>query len=218
LRFDALDRAGELLGELALAPAGKALAAADEERRGEEPAGGDGMSGQHEELEGTRALRVKQLGERILSIMYDTLSPDGTIRVRWDEFEPRMSIWLQNPIVVRTRDDVVVAAFPSSWTGSVVEWPASGRVTFELLNYPRGDIRTRVTVDVELERCFAEGAERPAREVDALLDTLLARAIGPLVLRPDGACPFCANATAIVPQGVGRVRCVICERIYPARA
>ena len=150
--------------------------------------------------------------------MDDTLSPDGTIRVRWDEFEPRMSIWLQNPIVVRRRDDAVVAVFPSSWTGSVVEWPAPGRVTFELMNYPRGDIRTRVTVDVELERCFAVGAERPAREVEALLEDLLARAIGPLVLRPDGACPFCANATGIIPHGAGRVKCVICERIYPARA
>jgi hypothetical protein len=150
--------------------------------------------------------------------MMDTLSHDGAIRVRWNEFEPRMSIWLQNPIVIRTRDDAVVAVFPSSWTASIVEWPGPGLVTFELMNYPRGDIRVRVAVDVELERCFAEGAERPGREVDALLEALLARAIGPLVLRPDGACPFCANATAIVPHGVGSVRCVICERIYPARA
>lgn len=148
----------------------------------------------------------------------DALSPDATIRVGWNEFEPRMSIWLQNPIVTRARDEAVIAVFPSSWTGTIVEWPGPGRVTFELMNYPRGDILVRVTVDVELERCFADGAERPAREVDALLDALLTRAIGPLVLRADGACPFCANATAIIPHDVGRVTCVICERVYPARA
>ena len=126
-----------------------------------------------------------------------------------------MSIWLQNPIVTRSRDDAVVAVFPSNWTATIVGWPGPGRVTFELMNYPRGDILVRVTVDVELERCFADGAERPAREVDALLDDLLARAIGPLVLRPDGACPFCANATAMVPHGVGGVRCAISRAHLP---
>jgi hypothetical protein len=147
----------------------------------------------------------------------DSLSPDGIIRIRWDEDEPRMSLWLQIPTVIRTRDDAVIAAFPSGWTASVAEWPAPGRVTFDLMNYPRGDIRTRVTVDVEAERCFADGAERPAREIADLLEASLARAIGPLVLRPDGACPFCANATSIVPHAPGRVRCVICDRVYPAR-
>lgn len=147
----------------------------------------------------------------------DTLSPDKTIRVGWSEFEPRMSIWLQSPLVTRTRDEAVVAVFPSSWTGTIVDWPGPGRVTFELMNYPRGDIVVRVTVDVELERCFADGAERPAREADALLHALLASAIGPLVLRPDGACPYCANASAVVPHGRGRVKCVICERVYPAQ-
>jgi hypothetical protein len=148
----------------------------------------------------------------------DALSPDATVRVGWNEFEPRMSIWLQNPIVTRARDEAVVAVFPSSWSATLVEWPGPGRVKLELMYNPRGDILVRLTVDVELERCFADGAERPAREVDALLDTLLARAIGPLVLRPDGACPFCANATAIIAHDGGRVRCVICERVYPARA
>jgi len=149
--------------------------------------------------------------------MEDTLSPDGTVRVRWNEFEPRMSIWLQNPIVVRTRDDAVIATFPSSWTAPVVEWPGPGRVTFELMNYPRGDIRALVMVDVESELSFADGAEQPAHAVEALLETLLAKAIGSVALGPGEACPFCANATAIVPHGVGHVRCVICERIYPVR-
>jgi hypothetical protein len=147
--------------------------------------------------------------------MNDTISPDGTIRIRWDEFEPRMSIVLENPIVIRQRDETVVAVFPSSWTAHVVAWPAPGRVTFELMNYPRGDILARVTVDVELERCFTDHAERPAREVEALLDDALANAIGPLVLRPGGACPFCANATAIVSHGADRVQCLICNRTYP---
>jgi len=149
-------------------------------------------------------------------VVKDTISPDETIRIRWDESEPRMSIVLQNPIVVRQRDELVVAVFPSSWTASVVEWPAPGRVTFELMNYPRGDIRTRVTVDVERQRCFTKDAERPASAIDGLLEDALAKAIGPLVLRPDGSCPFCANASAIVARGADRVECVICERMYPS--
>jgi hypothetical protein len=145
----------------------------------------------------------------------DTLSPDGAIRIRWEEDEVRMSIWLQRPTVVRQRDDRVMAVFPAGWTASVLQWPGPGRVTFELMNYPRGDIRVRVTVDVERERCSAEEADRPLGDLAALLQDLRAAAIGPLVLRADGSCPFCANATAIVPEGVGRVRCVICERVYP---
>jgi hypothetical protein len=76
--------------------------------------------------------------------MDDTLSPDGTIR---------------------ERDALVVAVFPSSWTASIIDWPATGRVTFDLMNYPRGDIHARVVVDVELERCFTDGGERPAGEI-----------------------------------------------------
>jgi hypothetical protein len=145
----------------------------------------------------------------------DTISPDGTIRIRWNEDEVRMSIWLQRPIVVRRRDERVMAVFPSGWTASVLQWPGPDRVTFELMNYPRGDIRARVTVDVERERCFTDEVDRPLGELEALLEGEPASAIGPLVLRPDGSCPFCANATAIIPEAVGRVKCVICERIYP---
>jgi len=144
----------------------------------------------------------------------DDVSPDETVRVRWDENEVRMSICLQNPVVVRERDAKTIAVFPSSWHCDIVEWSAPGRVTFDAMNYPRGDIRVRVSVDVESERCTIDGDERPAPQLEKLLDDALDRAIAP-ALMPDGACPYCANASAVVVRGT-RKQCLICERFYPA--
>lgn len=84
------------------------------------------------------------------------LSPDGRIEVTFSAYEiGRMSHWVYEPRVVRTRDRrTIVDLDNTSWDSMLhAEFPAPDRVAFDLRRYPDGSHFVRVVIDVEAELC-----------------------------------------------------------------
>jgi hypothetical protein len=155
-------------------------------------------------------------------------SPDGRIEVQFSAYEVRMSHWVLEPLVFRTRDDrLVVSLEGSGWDGGGVkpEFPRRHRVMLRLRRYPGGEPTLDVVVDVEKDTWWF--AERPdsAAGIDSLTDEL-ERAFERRVAEtaPDylaqGLCPYC-KAQLYPRRGLGRllfgqrqVQCLVCERLW----
>lgn len=92
-------------------------------------------------------------------------SPDGSVEVLFRASEMRMSVWVFEPIVVRTRDGAAVVDLDGTLldasTGTT--FPGPGLVRMRLRRYPRGDrVAYDLVVDVEAET-FGLGEEEPVR-------------------------------------------------------
>lgn len=102
-------------------------------------------------------------------------SPDGAIEVGFGAIELRMSLWVHEPRVVRTRDGQVVLDLDGTlWDAMcAAEFPAPGRVALALRHYPDGGTVVPVVVDVERETFGIAGAD-PDRPLTGLADGLRA--------------------------------------------
>lgn len=66
----------------------------------------------------------------------DHTSPDGTLRVEFDRFEPKMSHWVYRPRITDTRTGrVLVDLWGTPWDGGV-EFEQEGHVLLRLWRYP----------------------------------------------------------------------------------
>lgn len=153
-------------------------------------------------------------------------SEDGRIEVRFSAYEARMSIWVLEPTVVRTRDDrVVVSLDGTGWDAATgVAFPRRDQVRLALRHYPDGTNVEHVVVDVEAER-FGHGADavptRPLGELAATLEeareATVARDAGDLLAR--GVCPSCQARLYVgrLDRLLRRrtVTCLVCERTWP---
>lgn len=102
-------------------------------------------------------------------------SPDGAVEVGFSAQEMRMSLWVHEPVVTRTRDGRVVLSLDGTlWDAAgQAAFPAPGRVAFGLRHWPDGGTVVPVVVDVERET-FGIGDEAPDRPLTALLPALRA--------------------------------------------
>jgi hypothetical protein len=97
-------------------------------------------------------------------------SPDGSIVVVFTGQEMRMSVWVHEPLVYRTRDEALVLALDGTLLDATtgLEFPGPHLVRLPLRRYPRGDkVRYDLLVDVEAETFGLDGAE-PTRPLWAL--------------------------------------------------
>ena len=150
------------------------------------------------------------------------LAPDGRIEVRFSAYEARMSHWILEPTVLRTRDGAMVLSLDgSAWDGGGIrpDFPAPNRVELHLRHYPDGAQVYDLTADIETETCWLAGGEPvPARDAASLLvparEEHVLRSAGDRLR--DGFCPDCG---AQLYGGLldrirrpSRVRCLVCER------
>ncbi len=106
----------------------------------------------------------------------DRVSPDGSVEVRFSSLDVRMSVWVHEPLVYRTRDGALVVSCEGTLLDGAdrLEFPGPGLVRLRLRKYPRGDVvRYDVLVDVEAET-FAVGdaAPRPLAEIGKVVHEL----------------------------------------------
>ena len=102
-------------------------------------------------------------------------SPDGTIEVAFSAEEMRMSLWVHEPLVRRLRDGAVVLDLTGTlWDAACrAEFPAPGRVAFDLRHYPDGKTSVPVVVDVDAET-FGIGSAVPVEPVARIEQALRA--------------------------------------------
>ncbi len=153
-------------------------------------------------------------------------SRDGRIEVRFDAYEVRMSHWILEPIVIRTRDGATVLSLEGSgWDGGggAPSFPARDRAELHLMQYPDGKTHYDLIVDVETERCWfadAEDQSVAASRAEALLEHAHERHVersapGQLA---QGFCPKCG--AQLYGGWLDRVRrrkevtCLVCERTW----
>lgn len=154
-------------------------------------------------------------------------SSDGRIEVRFNAYEVRMSHWILEPDVIRTRDGAAILSLDgSAWDGGGISptFPEPGRVELHLRHYPDGSTTYHLVVDVESERCWLAGAEEralPARDAAALLDPARQREIdrGAHEQLMRGLCPDCGAQLygGGLLRGLRRprrVECLVCERTW----
>ena len=149
----------------------------------------------------------------------DRVSPAGDIRVAFDAMEPRMSIWILAPIVIRTRDEHVVVRTPIEWHGPEPEFGPPGQVTLRLTNYPNGWLQVAVVVDVEAETWWFEDRPENAQAVAGLSGALDRHELDDAIEQAQerlaaGQCPLCLNPTSLVSAGRGHQRCIICDNVW----
>jgi hypothetical protein len=153
-------------------------------------------------------------------------SPDGRIEVRFDAYEVRMSHWILEPIVIRTRDGATVLSLEGSgWDGGgrTPSFPSRDRAELHLMHYPDGVTHHDLVVDVETERCWfasAEGEDSPATQAEALLEGAHERHVERTApdLLAQGFCPHCQAQLygGRLDRLLGRkeVECLVCERTW----
>jgi hypothetical protein len=101
-------------------------------------------------------------------------SPDGAIEVGFSEIELRMSLWVYEPVVTRTRDGRIVLSLDGTlWDAAEqASFPAPGLVALRLRHWPDGTTVVPVVLDVERET-FAIGddaePDRPLRGIGQAL-------------------------------------------------
>ena len=105
------------------------------------------------------------------------VSPDGTVEVRFSARDMRMSVWVYEPAVYRTRDGALLLDFDGTLLDAVpgLEFPAPHRVRLPLRKYPRGDkVRYDLVVDVEAETfgLWPDEPDRPLAEVHRVVHEL----------------------------------------------
>lgn len=153
-------------------------------------------------------------------------SPDGRVEVRFNAYEARMSHWILEPSVVRTRDEAVVMSLDgTAWDGGGITptFPTRDRVELHLRHYPDGEKTYGLVVDVEAERCWLAREDAGAANEDA--EALLAVARGKHVDRTapgqllQGFCPDCG--AQLYRGGLLKrlrrqktVQCLVCERTW----
>lgn len=102
-------------------------------------------------------------------------SPDGAIEVTFAPDEPRMSLWVLEPIVRRVRDGRVVLSLETTWWDSfgTAEFPGPNLVAFALRHYPDGQRVVRLVADVEAETYGVGDGAVPDRPIaPGLVDAL----------------------------------------------
>jgi hypothetical protein len=153
-------------------------------------------------------------------------SPDGRIEVRFTAYEARMSHWILEPIVIRTRDGATVLSLDGTgWDGGGVQpsFPGRDRTELHLRQYPDGKTSYDLVVDVEAERCWFAGAEDEgvaASGATALLEDAHERHV--VTTAPDRlAHGFCPKCGAQLYGGFldrvrrrKRVECLVCGRSW----
>lgn len=106
----------------------------------------------------------------------DRVSPDGSVEVRYSSLDVRMSVWVHEPSVRRTRDGAVLLDCEGTLLDGAegLEFPGPGLVRLRLRKYPRGDVvRYDVTIDVEAETFVSgEGPPRPLAEIGKVVSEL----------------------------------------------
>lgn len=155
-------------------------------------------------------------------------SPDGSIEVRFNAYDVRMSIWILEPDVIRLRDGTTVLSLDgTAWDGGGIAptFPEPGRVELHLRHYPDGAKVYDLVVDVEAGRCWLAGDEDgavPARDALDLLGPARERRVQSTAHEQllSGFCPDC-GAQLYGPsflRGLRRtpksVRCLVCERTW----
>ena len=134
-----------------------------------------------------------------------------------------MSLWVNTPTVVRTRDERVVVELPLSWDSSSLSFPAHNRVRMKLRRYPEGDRIVDVVVDVETESWwFADTPEekRPAATLPEALEAGFDQQARERTRESiaAGICPYCISKTIERPGPIRKllgdreIYCLICER------
>ncbi|HEU0129890.1 MAG TPA: hypothetical protein VFQ85_02735 [Mycobacteriales bacterium] len=105
-------------------------------------------------------------------------SPDGVVEVRFEAIEMRMSHWVQEPIVVRTRDGREVLSLSGTlWDAAgPTAFPRPGVVELTLRHYPDGAHEVVLVVDVETET-FGIGRDAAADQPVARLRDALPKAL-----------------------------------------
>jgi hypothetical protein len=151
-------------------------------------------------------------------------SPDGGIEVRFDAYEVRMSHWIREPTVIRTRDGAAILSLSgTSWDGAGVPptFPSPGRVELHLRHYPDGSNLFDLVVDTETGRCWPAGAEDEscdAADAGKLLDPAREGAIaqGAQDLLAQGFCPDCQSQLygGFLTRLRGRVTCLVGGRTW----
>jgi hypothetical protein len=153
-------------------------------------------------------------------------SPDGRIEVRFAAYEARMSHWILEPIVTRTRDGTTVLEFNGTgWDAGAraPSFPARDRVELHLRRYPEGGTFYDLIIDVEAERCWFAGADHEASttaEAEALLEVAYQRQVERTA--PDylaqGLCPNCKGQLyggwLHWLRGRTTVKCEVCGRTW----
>jgi hypothetical protein len=146
--------------------------------------------------------------------------------VRFSAYEARMSHWILEPIVIRTRDGATVLSLDgSAWDGGGVapSFPARDRAELHLRHYPDGTTKYDLVVDVESERCWFAGAEdegAAANQAERLLEAAHERHVERTA--PDqlaqGFCPKCGaqlyGSWLDKLRGRTSVKCLVCERTW----
>ncbi|MGI9019305.1 MAG: hypothetical protein ACR2G3_01170 [Solirubrobacterales bacterium] len=153
-------------------------------------------------------------------------SPDGRIEVRFMAFEARMSHWILEPVVIRTRDGKSVLSLDGTeWDGGGIppSFPQPGRVELHLRHYPDGQNVHDLVVDIEAERCWLSSSEEDSRRAADALELLkpaFERQVHASAHRYllQGLCPHCKARLYLGwlqrLRGVRRVRCEVCERAW----
>lgn len=151
-------------------------------------------------------------------------SADGRVEVRFAASEVRMSIWLLQPIVVRTRDGHVVVSLDGWDAAAGVTFPERDRVALALRHYPDGVNVEHVVIDVETERFgHGVGAEptRPVGELAAGLEEAREASVArdAAGLLAQGCCPNCQARLYVgrLDRLLRRttVTCLVCDRVWP---
>lgn len=125
------------------------------------------------------------------------VSPDGSVVVCFEVYEPRMSVVLHPPVVYRARDGVAVLSCGGTALDGFADttFPAPNQVRLPLRLYPNGSrVAYDLVVDVEAET-FGIGGEPPTRPLSEIGDAIPS-------LRPEvdvdaalraGTCPKCGG-------------------------
>jgi len=152
-------------------------------------------------------------------------STDGRIEVRFCAYEARMSHWILEPVVIRTRDGAAVLSLDGTgWDGDIPPtFPAPDRVELHLRRYPDGNTRYDLFVDVESERCWLAGTEGEASDTsgaETVLEGAYARQVEATApdLLAQGLCPYCQaqlyGSWLHRRLGRKRVKCLVCARTW----
>ena len=100
-------------------------------------------------------------------------SPDGSVEVAFCVEEMRMSLFVQEPVVYRVRDERVVLDLCGTRLDAHgdITFPGPGQVRLVLRRYPRGDrVRYDLVVDVERETFrIGEEPEHPLNRIGSAI-------------------------------------------------
>jgi hypothetical protein len=102
----------------------------------------------------------------------DDLSPDGSVRILWDEQEARMSHWILSPRVLDVETgETLLDLWGTSWDAAAT-FPEPGLLRIALRHYPGDTPGCVIVVDVRARTFELGGSTAPLGELCPALDAL----------------------------------------------